>query len=609
MNADLAKVLGLLGACIVMFAINRPRMDVVALIALLVLPLTGVLTMTETLAGFGDPGIVLIGLLFVIGEGLVRTGVAYRVGDWLAKTARASETRLVVLLMLAVTSIGSVMSSTGVVAIFIPIVLSVAGKMNIAPGRLMMPLSFAALISGMLTLVATAPNLVVDSTLKREGLPGLGFFSVTPIGLVVLALAIGYMLLARRWLTRPAPETADTADRRNFQHFIADYQLASREQRLRLLPGSPWCGQPLRLLGLRERHGANIIAIERPDRFGNELLYPEATTGLQPGDALFIDLENRTPLSPETLASIRAEALPLSGNYFSDQSRQVGMAEVAIRPDSSVAGKTLRDAGFRRRYGLHVIGLRRDRASVLDNILDRPLHVADTLLVAGPWKDIRRLQTRHRDFIVLSLPAEASEAAPAASRAPHALLCLALMIALMISGLVPNVVAALAACLLMGAFRCIDLGSAYKSVHWQILILIAGMIPFATALEKTGGVDIAVNAILGAFGDAGPRVLLASLFGITALTGLFVSNTVTAILIAPVAINLARHLHVSPVPFAITVALAASTAFMTPISSPVNTLVVGPGNYQFSDFLKVGVPFSILVLLVSVALVPLIFPF
>jgi len=208
---------------------------------------------------------------------------------------------------------------------------------------------------------------------------------------------------------------------------------------------------------------------------------------------------------------------------------------------------------------------------------------------------------------VLSLPAEVDDVAPAARQAPFALLALAVMVGLMVSGLVPNVLAALIGCLLLGLFRCIDMDSAYKAIHWQSLVLIVGMLPFALALQKTGGIALAVSGLIGLFGDAGPHALLACLFALTALIGLFISNTATAVLMAPVAISIAQQLGVSPYPFAMIVALAASAAFMTPISSPVNTLVLGPGHYRFADFLRIGVPFTLLVMLVSVLLVPVLF--
>jgi len=302
------------------------------------------------------------------------------------------------------------------------------------------------------------------------------------------------------------------------------------------------------------------------------------------------------------------EPLSLHGDYFTERAHEVGMAEVTLPPESALLGKSILQLGFRSQYGLNVVGLRRNREAVVDGLLDAKLKVGDTLLVVGAWKDIRQLQGQGRDFLVLSLPAEVDEAAPAASQAPHALLSLGVMVLLMVSGLVPNVLAALIACLLMGAFRCIDMDSAYRAIHWQSLVLIVGMLPFALALQKTGGIDLAVQALVAALGGAGPYLILASLFLLTALIGLFISNTATAVLMAPVAIATARALGAQPEPFAMIVALAASAAFMTPISSPVNTLVLGPGHYRFGDFVRVGVPFTLLVMIVSVLLVPWLLP-
>ncbi len=241
--------------------------------------------------------------------------------------------------------------------------------------------------------------------------------------------------------------------------------------------------------------------------------------------------------------------------------------------------------------------------------MDEVLRAGDTLLVAGDWKRIHVLQGYTRDFLVLSLPVEVEQGVPALVKAPHALFSLAVMVVLMLTGVVSNVMAVLIAGLLMGAFRCINMDAAYKSINWQSIILIIGMLPFATALQKTGGIDLAVHGLMQLFGDAGPRMILAVLFVATAGISLFISNTGTAVLMAPVAIASAQAMDASPAPFAMTVALAASAAFMTPISSPVNTLVLGPGQYRFGDFVRIGTPFTLVVLVTTLVLVPLLFPF
>jgi di/tricarboxylate transporter len=605
MNASLWIVLILLASAIVMFAINKPRLDAVALIMLVLLPFTGVITMNEALAGFSDANIVLIAALFVIGDGLVRTGVAQRMGDWLIAKAGNNEVRLIVLLMAVVCGLGATMSSTAVTAIFIPVALRIAQSTGIGPDRLMMPLSFAALISGMMTLVATAPNLVVNSELERHGVQGFAFFSFTPFGVPVLLLGIVYMCFARRWLRTPAESKKPL--RAGFADWIDEYKLADRERRLRVMEGSQLAGKSLENLNLRGTSGANIVAIERARKFSSELLRPTAKTELLAGDVLLIDLSASSTDIEALRKQYLLEELPLSGAYFSDRSQDLGMAEVMIPASSELLGQTLVEAEFRTRFGLTAIGLRRGDGAHTKELLREQLRVGDTLLLVGPWKDIERLGDSG-NMVIIDLPAEIDERLPAPGRALQALVCLAIVVGLMVSGVVPNVQAALIGCLLMGALGCVDFASAYRSIDWKTIVLIVGMLPFSIALERTGGVELAANGVRNLTAGADIRLVLATVFVITALLGMFISNTATAILMAPVALAIAHELNVSPYPFAMIVALAASTAFMTPVSSPVNTLVVAPGRYTFGDFVRVGVPFSIIVLIVCVVLVPWLLP-
>lgn len=609
MNIDLALVLLMLAAAILMFVINRPRMDAVALLVMVAMPLTGIITTNEALAGFSDPSIVLIAALFVIGEGLVMTGVARRLGDWLDAKAGSSENRLLILLMAAVGGLGSLMSSTAVVAIFIPVVLRISQNRGTTPSRLMMPLSFAALISGMLTLVATAPNLVVNAELIRQGAQGFGFFSFTPFGLPLLALGIVYMLFARNLLATNTGLPAGADHRPGLQRWIEQYSLAEREKRARVSSDSPLVGKRLDELSLRSA-GVNLLVIERGTGFAAKLLRPTARTELQADDVLLADVHISNEGINDLWHSLKLEPLPLSQakNYFVDLFQEIGAAEVLLPAESRLIGQTVREAAVRSEYGLTVIGLRHGSKVVAQGLLDESLKIGDTLLLIGFWSDIRNLQSDMDDIVVLNMPAELQEVLPAARRAPHALAVLGLVVALMISGLVPNVQAALIGCLLMGLFGCVDFNSAYRSINWKSIILIVGMLPFSLALQRTGGVDLAADAVVNLVGGAAPRLVSATLFVITAVLGLFISNTATAVLMAPVALAIAKDLGASPYPFAMIVALAASAAFMTPISSPVNTLVVGPGQYNFSDFVKIGVPFTVIVAIVSVLLVPVFLP-
>lgn len=610
MNGELIWVLCLLMIAVVLFATGKVRMDAVALLVIVAFILSGTLTMTEALSGFSDPNVILIGALFIIGEGLVRTGVATSMGTWLVKMAGSSEIKMLVLLMLTVAGLGAFMSSTGVVAIFIPVVLSVSMRMQISPSRLMMPLSFAGLISGMMTLVATPPNLVINSELLREGLAGFSFFSVTPLGLVILVIGIIYMLLMRFMLKGEKEEhQRDGWKRRTFRDLIKEYHLTGRARRLAIRPGSPLIGQRLDDLKLRERYGANVIGLERWRRFRRVIVNVNGVSEFRARDVLLIDMSAADVDLREFCAEQLLEPMILRGEYFSDQALDVGMAEVSPMPESEMLGKTVREIGFRSRYGVNVVGFKRDGVAKSGVVVDEPLQLGDIILVVGNWKLIGQLSQTGRDFLVLNMPVEESAVSPAHSQAPHAVFCLVLMVALMLTDEIPNPVAAIVACLLMGKFRCIDAESAYKAIHWPSIILIVGMMPFALALQKTGGVDLVVKGLLEFGGGYGPYMMLICLFAMCSTIGLFISNTATAVLMAPIALATAKSMGVSPYPFAMVVAMAASAAFMTPVSSPVNTLVLGPGNYQFSDFVKIGVPFTLLVMVVCVLLIPILFPF
>ena len=605
MTVELVLVLCLLGAALILFARGRPRMDAVAVMLMAALPLTGAVTVPEALSGFSDPSVILIAALFVIGDALVRTGVAQWLGDQMTRRAGGRETRLIVLLMLAAAGLSAFMSSTGVVAIFVPIVLRIARAARVAAGRLMMPLSMAALISGMLTLVATPPNMVISAELVRSGHQGFGFFAFTPFGVPVLILAIAYVLTMRRHLTTGA-ELAPP--RQGMAETIGKYDLHGRVVRLQVPPGSPLVGRRLDGLGLRAAQGVTIIAVERRRRFGAELVLPAPDTALRPYDVLLLGLLG----DGFDLAAFRdgngLGALPLAGQDYADPRREIGVVEAMVPPDSALVGATPLGARFRSVHGLTVLGIRRGCTPLQGPVAETEMRAGDTLLLAGPWREIRRLSERRRDLVALDLPEEADDYVPERRRAPQAVAVLVAVVVVMAAGLLPNAQAALIGCVALGLFGIVDMQSAYRAVNWQTLILIAGMLPFALALQRAGGVDLAAGAVLDLLGEGHPRVLLAALFVATTTLSLFISNTATAVLMGPVALAIAEGLGASPYPFAMCVALAASTAFMTPVSSPVNMLVMGPGGYRFTDFVRIGTPFTLVTLIVSVTLLPVLLP-
>jgi di/tricarboxylate transporter len=607
MTGDMLFVFCVLGVAVVLFASGRVRLDVVALLVLLALMLSGILSVPEALAGFSDPVIIMIAGLFVVGEALVTTGIAFAVGEWMMRVGGTSEIRLVTLLMLTVGLAGAFISSTGIVAIFIPIALSIAAKTGVARSRLLMPLSFAALISGMMTLIATAPNLVAAYALEREGFEPFEFFEFTPIGLAVLAVGTAYMLLVgRRLLPTADAEDAGAQQGQSIGELVRTFGLADKNRRLRVASASPLVGQTVAELQLRSRLAINLVSVERRHGRRVEVMPGMPHTKFQADDVIYVFAEARA--ADEFIASQALVELPAKLENVTDLVREMGVAEVMLAPDSDLLGKTLRGAALQSRHQVQVLAVLHDRKPLEGDLRDATLHFGDILLVSGRWQAIRNLQSDKKDFVVLSLPLEIDDVAPARRQAPWALLILGLMVSAMTLELVHNVAAVLIAALAMITTRCLSMDEAYKAINWPSLVLIAGMLPLATALKQTGGADLMVDGLVYSIGDFGPLAVMAGLFALTSVLGLFVSNTATAVMLAPIAVGVALDMGVAPAPYVMTVAVAASAAFMTPVSSPVNTLVVEPGGYGFIDFVKIGVPMTLLTGAVSMILIPLLFP-
>ena len=609
MTGDILLVLGLLLATILLFASDRLRMDIVAILVLLALMMSGLLAPKEALAGFGDPLVVLIAGLFVIGEGLFRTGVAFAIGNWLLGVAGNSETRLLVLLMLVVAGLSAFMSNTGAVAVFIPVALNLSTKANVPANRLLMPMAFSGSLGGMLTLIGTPPNLVVSNLLSREGMTPFNFFSFTPVGLLILVATIVFIvLIGRLLLPKDGGPKGNAQDRLSLEDLISAYGVKDQLFRLCVESDSPLVGQTLGQVQLRTRFDVIVIGLERQSR-GKPVVMPALIqTEYSAGDIIYLaGTEQRVAELLRTLAGMRR--LTFEAQQKQIVAQELGLAEVLLTPRSRLVGQTIKDAHFRERYGLSVLGILRMGQPMRGDFLATRLDFGDSLLVGGGWRHIDLLQAEQTDFSVLTIPREMDEVAPYRERAPWALAIVAGMLGLMTFDILPSVTAVLLAGLAMVLARCVTMEEAYESINWQSIILIAGMLPMATALNKTGALELIVTGLVESLGTLGPLALMAGLFVLTSVFSQFISNTATAVLVAPIALGAATSMELSPYPFLMAVALAASTAFSTPMASPVNTLVLGPGGYRFNDFVKMGVPLQLLAMALTLLVVPLIFPF
>ena len=602
-------VFTILSAAVALFAWNRLRFDIVAILIVLALILSGVLTVQEALAGFSDPVVILIAAVAIVGEGLVTTGVAYRLGEAVMRGGGRSEARLVALVMVLAGSVGAFMNSFAIVAMFLPVVMAIANKIGLNPKRMLMPLSVAALVSGMMTLIASSPNLIIADTLKSRGLAPLGFFGWTPFGVAILAASIGFMLLfGRNMLSKRlmADDAEGQARQTTFVDLIVSYGLADKWRRLRVPGSSPLIDRSVARMQLIDRFGIIPVGFEKHQHGRRQFLPAMPETVFEPEDAIFV--VGPEEQAKEFIASQALIVLPrLSEHQRHEAFQELGVAEIMLVPESRLIGHTLRELEFGSRFDLSVLAIRHRGERLTANLSDQRLDFGDTLLVAGGWAQIRRLRDDRENFVVLTLPREYGELMPARRRAPIAIGILIAMVVVMALEAIPNSAAVLIAALALIAAGCVKLDAIYRIIDWKIIVLVAGTLPLATALAKTGATAMMANGMVAVLGALGPLGVLATLFLVTALVGLFISNSATAVLMAPVAIDAAGALHASPQAFAMTVAIACSAAYVTPVSSALNMLVMEPGGYTFGDYVKVGVPLLLLTMVITVALVSIIY--
>jgi di/tricarboxylate transporter len=613
--------LGILAVAIILFITEWLRVDVVALGVVVALMLTGILTTSEAISGFSSTAVLTIASLFVVGGAVLQTGLAGTIGRRILTIAGGNQTRLLTVIMVTVAFLSAFMSDAGTVAVLLPAILSLALNTKISPSGLLIPLAFGSLLGGAITLIGTPPNIIVSEVLHEAGLQPFQFFDFTPIGLILLVIGIGYMLLVGYRLLPDRKPKQDVQRVETPEELVDLYKLPDNLFRLRVRRGSPLVGESLQHSGIRQNYRMNILDILRDSdprevaKLGErriiietepESISPEPKTVLAAGDLLIVQ-GDASDVS-FAAAQLNLGLLPAEpSDHKVLVNTEIGLAEILLPPRSRLVGKTIVDARIGTLYHLTVLGIRRPGVQANLDLKTTPLRFGDTLLVQGAWEDILALRRRRRDFVVMGQPEEMI-AAPARRRAPIALLILAGMLLLMITDLLPVAAASMLAGLAMILTGCLTIDDAYEAVDWKSIVLIAGMLPMAIALEKVGLVELAANGLTASFGSMSPSVVMASLFLITSLFTQVLSNTATTVLIAPIALAAAQNMGLQPHAFLMAVAIAASMAFASPVASPVNTLVMGAGNYKFSDYIKIGVPLILLTMLITVLVLPLLWP-
>ena len=606
-NPDmLIAVLTLAGAAVLLVT-NWIRGDLVAVLVMLTLMLTGVLEPSDALSGLSSPVVVIIASMFVISEAIVHTGLAQRMGEAIIDRGGTSEVRLLVLLMAGSALVGSFMSSTATAAIFIPITLAVAEKAGLNHRRLLIPLAAAALISGMMTLVATTPNIVINNALRSHGQEALSFFSFTPFGLAVLVLAIAFIVLAGRHLLSGGQGAVSRRRERSIGEILQGYDIRQRVGVLRVTPGSGLIDRSVARMQLGARHRINLIALHTVADSGRAFVPARPETVFLANDILVVIAEHEAIDRFAEGFELERMELQVDPALEREFFQAVGVGEVMLTPESNLIGKSVREIGFHSRFRCQVLAIRRKGATLTTGFADEPLRFGDVLLACGAWEDILQLRDHRDQYILLNLPQDYHEVIPARSRGPLAVTILAAMVGLLVFDLLPTVTAVLVATAALILTRCVNVDSCYRVIDWQTVLIIAGMLPLALALERTGAITLVTDRLLELFAGVGPMGVLAALFLVTVAIGLFLSNTPTAVLVAPMAVEIGLKMGIPPQACAMTVAIACSAAFISPLGSPVNMIVREPGGYTFMDYARVGVPLVALSLVATLVLVRLIY--
>ena len=607
----------------ILFVSGKVRSDLVALCALLALLLCQILTPAEGLAGFSNTTVIMMIGLFIVGGGIFQTGLAKMIGSKVMTLAGNSELRLFLLVMIVTSAIGMFVSNTGTVALMLPIVVSMAAAAGSSPRRLLMPLAFASSMGGMMTLIGTPPNLIVSDTLANAGFESLGFFSFLPVGLVTLVVGILYLLPATRMLAPKDKAKDKKKGGKSLKELVSEYGVTDNLFRVHVKShDSEAIGKTVVDLNVYREYGINVLELRRStgqNRFvrtvNQQLASPDLV--LKQNDVLYLsgDPEQIERFASDytlRLLDRHTDEIDGSSSNASMDFFDIGVAEILIMPSSSMINRTIIEAGFRSKFAVNVLGIRRKKEYILNELGSVKMHDGDVLLVQGAWKDIARMKKESTNWVVLGEPLEAASKVTLDHKAPVAAIIMIAMIVMMVVESIPvaPVTSVLLAAVLMVITGCVrSVEAAYKTINWQTIVLFAAMLPMSTALEKTGVSEMISNAIVTGLGSSGPILLLAGIYAATSFMTIFISNTVTAVLMAPIALQCAVQIGVSPVPFMFAVTVAASMCFASPFSTPPNALVMSAGQYTFMDYVKVGLPLQILMGVVMVIVLPLLFPF
>jgi di/tricarboxylate transporter len=601
---------------IALFVWGKYSPDVVALVSMLSLFLCGVLDLKETLSGFSNPTVIMIAALFIIGEGLSQTGWTALAGKKLIELAGKSIPKLLVIITLGSGVLSGFVSNTGTVATLLPATISSAWSIGTMPSKILIPVAFGSNTGGLLTLTGTPPNIIANNALIEAGYEGFSFFEFGLIGLPLLIIAIlyfryiGFKLLPEN-KTNNKPINIDAT----LHEWIEAYKIDNDYYRLRIRSISPLLNTKISDWDLEKKYKVNIIRLKRrhPNRLKGTQPFielPEESTELRYHD--IITVKGHTEDINKLMITFRLGLLAkesaeteLRHNLIN---QEVGMSEVIVTQQSFLVGREIKLHEYFKRYGIQLLATSRHQKPFLKDVLT--VEAGDSFIIRGSWENIENLGGQHKHVVVVGRPDEMlKDVDELTYKSFIALGALILMIVLLVLKVVPGSIAALISAGIVLFSGCVPFSKAYKSISFTSVIMIAAMIPMGLAIQKTGAAEMISNSLISVLGSDNPTLLLGGIFLLTTTFSQFINNSATAVLMAPIVLLAAGTLNISPEPLLITIAISASTAFLTPIGTTTNAMVMSSGNYKFLDYFKVGLPLLILFLITTLILVPIIWPF
>jgi di/tricarboxylate transporter len=591
MTFEIGFILALIVVAIILFATEKLRVDVVAILVLLTLALSGVITAEEAFSGFASPAVITVWAVYIVSGGLFKTGVADVIGKKIARVAGHSEPRLIAVIMLACGTMSAFMNNIGAVAILLPAVMGIARQAKIPVSRLLIPLAFSSLMGGNMTMIGTPPNVLASSMLLERGMPSFGFFDFTPTGIIIFFVGVVYFVVIGRHLL-PKRESLEKVSLNSLREYISEVRIPLE---------SPLSAKTLSQSKLGAQYDLSVLSIIRSDKVK---VVPFPDVRIRAEDLLIIEgtIENLLKAKEELGFLIESERkLDFQGD-LDDQDNHI--FEATISPRASVVGKNLREILFRDQYGFTALAIWRQNEVITDRLRDVRLKFGDTLLLQGSRRRIGALQDSG-DFLVLE-PVDLEERRK--NKMPLALSIVGLVLLLATFGGFNIATAMLIGAMGMVLTGCLTMDEAYQSIVWRSVFLIAGMLPLGIAMESTGTAQYLADNIVASLGAFGPYAVLAGIMVFAGLVTQPMSNAAATVLIVPIAIDIALSMGANPQSFVLATVIGASTSFLTPVGHQANVLVMGPGGYKFFDYAKVGLWLNIILIIVTLLILPIFWP-